>query len=243
MNGAPRHLLSGQLLPRNSSLQTDSLVTLASHGHLLPSDSFSPAAVALVARAPPSILFTTHPTQSSENQNPMAKTLKLDRNLTLIFFFDGHSLRPHPHFSSRLDTNFARTLNIRLLNVTRTTIRRASVTGASVRGATAAGEQMSLGSKCRENTCLESNCHWGAPFVLPFQRYEQKDNGKFFFLIKWFQISLYTGTSRNNLFSPVIFNSWFCRSSEYQIIIKIFMACDVREKERKRKRTKGNLIF
>jgi hypothetical protein len=80
-----------------------------------------------------------------KNQNPMRKTLKLDRNLTLIFFFDAHSLHPHLHLASRLDTAFVQTLNIRLLNVTRTTIRRASVGEASV---------------------------WGAPFVLPSDSYE-----------------------------------------------------------------------
>jgi hypothetical protein len=90
-----------------------------------------------------SLLHILH--RLSKNQKPMRKTLKLDWNLTLIFFFDAHSLHPHPHFASRLDTAFVQILNIKLLNVKRANIRRASVGGASV---------------------------WKSPFVLPLDIYE-----------------------------------------------------------------------
>ncbi len=102
----------------------------------------SPATVALVTLAPLtfSLLHTLH--MVPKNQKPMRKTLKLDKNLTLIFFSNGHS-SPPPSFFFPTGHCLRPNPQHQVSQCTRTAIRRASVTGASLRGATVIREQVS----------------------------------------------------------------------------------------------------
>jgi hypothetical protein len=70
----------------------------------------------------------------------MRKTLQLDHNLTLIFFSDGHSLRPRPH----------------LLPDWTLPSPEPSTSGFSMSQEQLFGEELSLGSNYPESICLGS---------------------------------------------------------------------------------------